>query len=112
MTSMRSKLIKIRDALAGIDGLDVFHYWHLRDELPYCVWEETTEAGSLMMGNHKMEQAIGGVVEFYTKDEFDPLVDDIQDALNGVDGLSFYLNLAEYDEQLNAIRKQWVWRII
>ena len=109
--TLTSKLKKIRDAFGAID-IEVYHYFHLRTELPYIIWEETGEAEAFDADNRKHEQAIAGDLNYYTKTEFDENIDLIQETFDNIEGLSYYLNVSEYDDRTNTIRYQWIWRIV
>ena len=108
---MMSMLTRIRDALTGIDGLIVYHFWHPRLEAPYCIWAEESEGDSLHTGNHKTEQVITGTIDYFTKEDFDPMVDKIQDALNNVEVLGWSLSSVLYENETNLIHYTWDWEI-
>lgn len=108
---MMSKLIKIRDALNSIQGLKVYHYWRPRLEVPFCVWAEEGEGDSLHTGNHKTEQVITGTIDYFTKTEYDEMVDAIQDAINEVEVLGWNLSSVDYEEETNLIHYSWDWEI-
>lgn len=112
MTSLQDKLKRIRDALAGIESLTVFHYFHYREELPYCIWAEDGEGGNVQTDNKKTEQAITGTTDYFTKTEFDPMVDKIQEAFNNVEGLFYRLNDVDRDDEEGCIHYEWTWRIV
>lgn len=108
---MMSLLAKIRDALTGIEGLTVYHYWHPRLEAPYCIWAEEGEGDSLHTGNHKSEQVITGTIDYYTKTDFDPMVDTIQETLNTIENLGWNLDTVIYEDETNLIHFSWNWEI-
>lgn len=108
---MMSLLVKIRDALTSIEGLTVYHYWHPRLEAPYCIWAEEGEGDSLHTGNHKSEQVITGTIDYYTKTDFDPMVDTIQETLNSIENLGWNLDTVIYEDETNLIHFSWNWEI-
>lgn len=110
--TLQSKLIRVRDALTGIDGLTVYHYWRYIDNPPCVIWQENTEPSALQADLHKREQAIGGTVDFFTKTEYDPLVDAIQDALNQIESFYFTLDDVQFEEETMMIHYSWTWRIL
>lgn len=112
MMSLQSKLQKIQDALTAIEGLPVYHYWRSAADLTYCIWEEESDAGILAGDNHTAEQAISGYIELFTKTEFDPYADAIQEALNAVEGCAWLYEGAVYEEDSNLIHHSWVWEVI
>ena len=104
---MQEKLSKIKDALTSIENLKVYHYWHPRLEAPFCIWAEEGEGDSLWTSNHLQEQVITGTVDYFTKTELDPIVDDIQNALNGVENLGWKLDAVMYEDETNLIHYSW-----
>ena len=108
---MMSQLIKIRDALTSIEGLKVYHYWHPRLTAPYCIWAEEGEGDPLWTSNHKQEQIITGTIDYFTKTDLDPMVDNIQDALNGVENLGWNLDTVLYEDETGLIHFSWNWEI-
>ena len=108
---MQSKLIKVRDALTSIENLKVYHYWHPRLEAPYCIWAEESEGDSIWTSNHLQEQIIQGSVDYFTKTEFDPVVDEIQSALNGVELLGWNLEAVLYEDETNLIHYTWSFEV-
>lgn len=108
---MMSKLKMIRDVLASIEGLKVYHYWRPRLEAPFCVWAEETEGDSLHTGNRKTEQVITGTIDYFTLTEYDEMVDVIQEKLNEVDVLAWSLSSVDFEEETNLIHYSWDWEI-
>lgn len=112
MMSIESKIDKIRVALTSIEGLTVYHYWRFSTEVPYCIWQEDGEDAGLQVDNHKGEQAISGTVDYFTKVEYDPTIDAIQEALNAVEGCSWEINSIQYEEETNLKHYEWRWAVI
>lgn len=104
---MMSKLLRIRDALASIENLKVYHYWRTRLDAPYCVWAEDGEGDSLNTGNKKTEQVITGTIDYFTKTEYDPMVDAIQSKLNTIEHFGWTLQSVDYEEDTNLIHFAW-----
>lgn len=110
--TLHDKLIKIRDALTSIEGLTVYHYWRFVDASGVCIWMEDQEAGSLEADGKKQEQAVGGTVDYFTKVEYDPITDEIQDALNSIETCYWELSDVMYEEDTKLIHYSWRWRIL
>lgn len=104
---MQSVLMKIADSLTGIEGLKVYHYWRPRLSAPFCIWAEDGEGDSLHANNRKAEQVITGTVDYFTKEEFDPIVDSIQSALNSIEVCGWTLNSVQYEDDTNLIHFEW-----
>lgn len=111
MKSLHSKIAPVGQALVSALGGIVYHYWRPRLEAPFCVWAEDGEDGDLDGDGQKAEQAISGYVDYYTREEFDPNVDAVQAALNGVGGLVWRLDSVQYEDETNLIHYQWLWGI-
>lgn len=109
---MMSKLNKVKNALTSIEGLKVYHYWHPRLEAPFCIWAEDGEGDSLWSSNHMKEQIITGYVDYFTKEELDPMVDAIQNSLNQVEGLGWNLSAVLYENETNLIHYSWDFQVI
>lgn len=105
---LQNKLLKIRDVLTSISGLPVSHYEYNGDSEFYCVWAEDNEPTSVEGDNKKQIQTIQGTIDFFTKMEFDPFVDEIQCALNDAE-ISFRLNSVQYEDETELIHFEWVW---
>ena len=108
---MQEKLSKIKDALTSIDNLKVYHYWRPRLQAPYLIWAEEGEGDSLWTSNHLQEQIITGTVDYFTKTELDPIVDTIQEKLNGVESLGWNLEAVQYEDETNLIHYSWHFEI-
>lgn len=108
---MMSLLIRIKDALTSIDGLTVYHYWHPRLQAPFCIWQEESEGDSLWASNHKKEQIITGTIDYYTTQEFDPMVDLIQEKLNEIECFGWSLVSVDYEDETKLIHYSWDWEI-
>ena len=78
-------------------------------EPPFCVWAEDGENG-FNAGNRKAEQAITGTVDYYTPQEYDPAVDNIQAALNSL-RIPWQLNSVQYEDETNLIHYEWTWEV-
>lgn len=108
---MQEKLSKIKDALTSIENLKVYHYWRPRLQAPYLIWAEEGEGDSLWTSNHLQEQVIKGTVDYFTKTELDPIVDTIQEKLNGVESLGWNLEAVQYEDETNLIHFSWYFEI-
>lgn len=110
--SLMNKISKIEEALTSINGLSVYHYLRPQLKAPFCIWQEDGEAGSLESDNHKGEQAISGSVDYFTQSEYDGMIDDIQEALNSVEGCGWSLNSVQYEDETELIHYEWTWTVI
>ena len=64
-----------------------------------------------MWANNRMsEQQLHGTVDLYTLEEYNPLIDEIQEALNEVMG-GWSLNTVDYEDETNLIHYEWEWTL-
>ena len=125
--TLQQKLKKIGDALvAGLTvyaegdetghlACGVYHYWRPKLNPPYCVWAEDGEQSpAANADNRKVEQAVTGFVDYYTKTEFDTNLDTIQAVLRDLqedETLGWRLDSVQYEDDTNLIHYQWTWVI-
>lgn len=108
MISLQTKLKSIRDALNTTSAQgSVYHYTRpAKTKPPYVIWAEDGENDSAEYDNHKAEQQIHGTIDCYTLTEFDPLADEIQNALNSID-VGWGLLSVQYEDETNLIHYEW-----
>ena len=109
MISIR-RLEAIRDALVPLTD-NVYHYWRPKMKAPYIIWQESSTSG-FQADNRKGEQAFSGTIDLFSKTEFDPLYDQIEEALSNVDGVTFSLSDATYEDETNLIHHSWEFTIV
>lgn len=85
----------------------VSHYKRTK-KAPFVVWAETGEEESFHSDNHKSEQQLTGLVDFFTNKEFDPICDAIQSILDA-EPVGYILSNVLYEEETNLIHYQWRW---
>lgn len=100
-------LARIPQALLTV-GVPVSRYFATKKPDKYIVWAEDSEADSVWADGKQLHQSIQGTIDYYTKQENDPNVKAIQDALVGV---SFRLNSIQYEQDTGFIHYEWVWEI-
>ena len=74
---MLSKLKIILDTLKAVSD-NVSHYEAFKKEDKYIVWAEDSEGSSVEGDDQKTNQSIQGTIDYYTKEDMDPKVDEIQ----------------------------------
>lgn len=104
------KLTDLRDALLQVTQ-DTFHYNATHKPDKYIVWAEDSEAGSLNADDCKEEQLLQGTIDYFTKTEFDPNFNLIQEKLNSID-ISWKLNSVQFEEKTDYIHYEWVWEMV
>ena len=85
--------------------------WHYErphnEKFPWGVWSEYSEEDSLHANNRKQIQPVMVILDYYTKEEFDPAIDKIQSAMNDAPGIAFDLSDIQYDEETKSIHYTW-----
>ena len=77
----------------------------------YIIWAEDGEQNSFNAANHKVRQGLTGTVDFFTLEEYDAIIDEIQDTLEGIEGLSWNLNSVQYEEDTKFIHYEWMFAL-
>lgn len=105
MKSLTENLKTVKAALLTVTS-EVYHYRRPEGKkAAYIVWAEDGSENSFRASNKTQEQQIHGTIDFFTLTEFDPLVDEIQAALNGVCG--WRLDTVDYEDDTNLIHYVW-----
>lgn len=111
MKSLQSKLIVVRDALVSVTN-KTYHYRRPSSvQKSFIVWAEDSEDSSFNADNRKAEQQIHGTIDYFTLEEFDPLVDSVQNALAAVPA-PFRLNSVTYEDDTKLIHYEWEFWVI
>ena len=106
MMSINTKLSAFADKLRTITGCNLYHYFRPVMNVPYLLWAETGEANSLNADNGKREQAIAIDVDYYTKNEFDSVIDEIQNLFID-NNIAFELTSVAFEDSTNLIHYSW-----
>ena len=106
---LQQKLKKLRDALTGLT-VSVFHYRRPKMTAPYVVWQESGEGDSFYTGNIKTEQVVSGTLDYFTRTEYDKVVDQIQDILEKTCS-GWRLLSVQYEEDRELIHFEWEWEM-
>lgn len=109
MKSVQNNLKRIKAALNSTSAQGrVFHYKRPKDQKPnWIVWQEDGEGDSFSTDNRKQEQQIHGTIDCYTLIEYDPLLDEVQKALNDADLAGWSLLSVQYEDNTNLIHYEW-----
>ena len=111
MKSLNQTLFTVYDALNSIENAKVYHYEKpAAVKAPYIIWSERGEEGSFHANNHKEDQVITGAVDLYTLTEFDPLIDSVQNALDGV--CAWSLESVMYEDDTKLIHYSWDFEVM
>lgn len=110
-------LLALRDALVGT-GIPTYHFTASEEDPKYIVWLEegersyfrTANTHSMWADNQLAEQAISGIINYVTDEEYDSNVDLIQRVFKDI-GLSYSLSSIEYNKQLQRIHYKWTFEM-
>lgn len=101
-------LDRVKNALLTVSK-SVYHYTGKGASAPYIVWAEDSR-NDHYSENHHGEKAWMGTIDLFSKDENDPLRDEIEDALDKA-GISWYLNSVQYEDDTKLIHTEWVFEV-
>lgn len=102
-------LLDLGHALMTV-GVPVYHLGAHEQTDQYIVYAEDGQADSLWADGKMQRQAIQGTIDYFTKAEFDPIIKEIQKALNGA-GVSWRLNSIQYEDSTRYQHHEWVFEI-
>lgn len=77
--------------------------------VPYAVWAEDSRNDFVADGAHA-EISWQGTIDYFTRDEDDSAIQDIEDCLTDLD-LTWYLNSVQYEEENGVVHYEWVWNV-
>jgi hypothetical protein len=106
MSTWYERIIEVHLAVTD----QVSHYERLNGDR-YFVWQEDKRDDFLADGRHT-EKAVTGTTDLFTKTEFDPWVEAFEKALDAADGILWYQNSVQYEEETGFIHHEWVWTVI
>ncbi len=109
MKCLAKRLKIIEDTLKTVSD-NVGHYEELKKNDQYIIWAEDGAAGRLAGNNAVLNQAIQGTIDYFTRQDEDPAVDAIQDALKKA-GIPSFLNSVQYEHETGYIHYEWVFEV-
>ena len=76
----------------------------------YFVWGEMGQ-DDLEASNIHAEKAVTGYTDLYTKQEFDPWKDQIEESFDKY-GIFWSLNSVQYEEETGFTHYEWYWGVV
>lgn len=76
----------------------------------YFVWGENG-ADDLEASNVHAEKAVTGYTDLYTKIEFDPWKDQLEESFDA-NGIAWSLNSVQYEEETGFTHYEWYWSVV
>lgn len=102
-------LFELKDLLLTI-GPPAFHYFAAGQTGNYILWAEDGESDSVNADDEKQNQSLQGTIDYFTKKEFDPIVDEIQDKLNSAN-IAWRLISIQHEKDTGYIHFEWLWEV-
>lgn len=101
-------LTKLKNALeaTGIHFAEMA--WDKKPDSDYGVYALDSQAGSVWADGHMRDQILEGTIDVFSKTGGVSIINLIQDALNTVDSLSWYLSSIQYESDTRLIHYEWV----
>lgn len=88
----------------------VSHYERMKSER-YFVWQEDGAGDDVEAESRHAEKVTTGTTDLFTKTEFDPWADTIEQAFSN-HGIAWYKNSVQYEEDTGFIHHEWVWEVV
>lgn len=107
--TLQQKLKQLNDGFAKL-AVPFSHYLRTRKAPPFGAWSEQGEGDSFHTDNQKTEQIIAGTADYFTKVEFDPVVDEVQ-AMLKANTMIWRLESVQYEEETGLIHYEWIWEV-
>ena len=89
--------------------VDVTHFRRVGQKPPFLIWSEQGEDSSFHTENRTDIQQLMGVIDYFTKREFDPVADMVQEILDGDNKIGWSLESVQYEDETNIIHYTWRW---
>jgi hypothetical protein len=100
----------VRDLYKSVLPEHSHHYTADGETGNYIVWSEDTQANSIYAEDKMDDRALQGTTDYFTKIEYDPMVNQIETAMNNSD-MSWKLNSIQFEKDTGYIHYEWVWEV-
>ena len=77
----------------------------------YFVWQADGEADCILDGRHA-EKAVQGSTDLFTKQEFDPWKDQMEEAFDNAPDILWRLNSIQFEEDTGFWHYEWLWTVV
>lgn len=102
-------LQEVRDVFSSVLE-NVFHFEATNQSENYLVWAEEGQVDGEYADDEIQIQVIEGTADYFTKQEYDPLVKKIQKAMDK-SNMSWKLNSIQFEKGTGYTHYEWVWRV-
>lgn|GEM_PF-1169869 len=108
LKNLKKELVSIGQS----HNIKVCHFFNDNPKGNFIVWSEDDTTRAFGDGL-AVQKAVQGTVDYFTKTEYDPVVDEIDDALQGVD-LAFLDGgpTIDYETTTGYIHYQWIFEVM
>lgn len=106
---MISSLENLKNVLLTVSN-NIGHYEAVDTSQPYGVWAEDIEASALEADNYKAGQMIQGTIDWFTKDQDDPVLESLPLALNEA-RIKWKLNSVQYEDNTGYIHYEYLFEV-
>lgn len=103
----RLKQFHSRIAEVSIGEAKVKHYYHERMKEPYIIWAEDGPGDYFNADGRRGEWTAHVTLDFFTKKEYDPVFDEIQDLFNEMFGSRWRWRSTQYEDGTGLIHHEW-----
>lgn len=77
----------------------------------YFVWQEDGREDCILDGKHA-EKAVTGSTDLFTKQEFDPWKDQMEEAFDNAPDILWRLNSSQFEEETGFWHYEWIWTVV
>lgn len=106
---MQETLRRVGDAILSVSQ-NTFHYHAFKKPDQFFVWAESGESSAFYADNGKEGQTIEGTIDYFTRTEYDPAVDRLQEVLRSAK-IGFSLKSVQYEDETKYIHFEWEFEV-
>lgn len=104
------RLEQVSEVFLSVLPNATFHYMAHAKLDKYIVWAEDGDADNQSMDNKVVLRTLQGTTDYYTKTEYDPVVNQIETAMNKAE-MGWQLSSIQYEEETGYIHYEWIWEV-
>lgn len=105
--TISEKLLIVKTILTSVAGDLVYHYRRPAGLKRYVIWQEDAEDSSLFANDKREELCLTGTVDLFTQNEFDSLIDNLQEAFDSSSRVSTRIESVTYEDETGLIHYAW-----
>lgn len=106
-TELTNSLRRFGSGLNEILPGKVRHYFRPPNLEGFIVWAEDGEDNPFSANNSKCELQMHGEIDYYTKTEYDPVIDNINGYLIACDNVVFNYSVVAHEDETGLIHHNW-----